>query len=423
MPNDAPPSRGGAIYSRISGALAIVAALLVPGQAGTSLLGNSESLTVQDMTAQAGIARVTNDNMGNSLALDYNNDGISDLLLSNHLVAPAELFRGQADGTFVKIQEFATADRHYCASADFNQDNLPDIYCSIGADKGTSSTKSNELWMQGFDGIFVSVPLAQGASDSTGRGRDVTTFDANRDGWADVFLGNDFPIEYPSQNRLFMNESGTELRDTSFTSQPGSGGICVNVADFNGDGWEDVFVCGRPNRLFVSRGGRSFVNKAQLLGLPKHHSFDGQWGDMDGDGKLDLVTVTSTQLLVSLWKGTGFVPAYQRTLQAGRNIALGDLDRDGALDVYVVQGRVKNAQGWLAGPNIPDLLLLADGSGFNFVEFDGLPQVTAGGGNEVTYLADYPAGPALLITNGGDGTYKLTGPRQLLVFGRGSLAQ
>lgn len=396
-------------------ALIMVSAAVTPGQFATSAESQSASLTVQDMATQAGIARVTNDNMGNSLSLDYNNDGVTDLLLSNHLIAPAELFRGEADGTFHKVQELPTSDRHYCASADFNRDGFADIYCSIGADKGTSSSKSNELWMQGPEGTFVSVPDAYGANDPTGRGRDVATLDVDNDGWADLFVGNGYGIDYPSPNRLYKNNLGLLFEDTVFTSKPGSGGICVNAADFNEDGWQDLFVCGRPHRLFVSSGGQYFADKTGILGLPKDHSFDGQWGDMNGDGRLDLVTVTDTKLLVSLWTGTAFVPAYQRSLQAGRNIALADIDQDGDLDVYLVQGRVKTTQGF-TGPNIADLLLLNDGSSYNFTEFADLPQVTKGGGNEVTYLPDYPAGPALLVTNGGDGSYSLKGPRQLLVF-------
>jgi len=353
--------------------------------------------------------------MANSLSFDYNDDGVTDLLLSNHLIAPTELFRGEADGTFHKVQEFPTSDRHYCVSADFNRDGLADIYCSIGADQGTSSSKSSEFWMQGPGGTFVSVPTAFGANDPTGRGRDVATLDVDNDGWADLFVGNGFGVDYPSPNRLYRNSHGLIFEDKVFSGQPGSGGICVTAADFNQDGWQDLFVCGRPNRLFVSRGGQYFDNRASTLGLPRDNSIDGQWGDMNGDGRLDLVTVTETKLLVSLWTGKAFVPAYQRRVQAGRNIALADVDQDGDLDAYLVQGRMKSPWGW-AGPNIADLLLLNNGSSYNFTEFPDLPQVKAGGGNEVTYLPDYPAGPALLVTNGGDGTYKLKGPRQLLVF-------
>lgn len=397
----------------LAGATGLALALPVPAQAAT--------LTATDVAGQAGVASTTNDSYANSLVFDYNRDGVDDLLLSNHMNAPAEIFRGNADGTFTLVQQLPVDDHHSCASADFNADGLPDFYCTIGADKGTATNKSNELWLQvpappPGGPTFVTVPGAWGANDAMGRGRDVAAGDFNNDGLPDLYVGNGFPVSStnPSPNRLFLNTGQSSFTDA--TAELGalkSGGICVVPGDYNGDGRLDVFVCGRNNHLYLNKGG-SFTDVAKKLALTQEWDNGAAWGDLNGDGHLDLVTVGNTALRVFLGTGTGFTNPYTVTLQAGRNVAITDADQDGHPDIYVVQGRPNNR-----GPNLPDLLLLGAGDGVTFTSFGGLPQVTAGGGNDVSVLSHFPNGnrPALLVTNGADGIYTFMGPRQLIEFG------
>ena len=370
------------------------------------------TVTATDVVASSGIAKTVNDSYGNSMVFDYNGDGVDDLLLSRHMNAPTELFRGNNDGSFTRTQTLPIADRHYCAAADFNGDGLLDFYCTIGAEKGTATNKSNELWLQVTGAAFVSVPGAWGANDPMGRGRDVAAADFNGDGRSDLLVGNGFPVSStnPSPNRLYLN-TGTSFTEASAElGAAKSGGICVVPGDYNSDGRLDVFVCGRNNHLYLSQGG-SYLDKAKAFGMTQEWASGAAWGDLNGDGHLDLVTVGEVRLRVFLGSGNSFANPYTLSLSAGRNVAVVDADQDGHLDIYVVQGRPGNR-----GANVPDLLLLGNGSGSVFNAAGGLPQATAGAGNDVAVLSHYNGRPALLVTNGADGISTFMGPRQLIAF-------
>lgn len=387
--------------------------LVGPVLLAPTVLPNAQaaSLSVVDAIADSGLAATVNDSMGNTVVEDFNGDGIDDLVMSQHQLAPGQVYRGAADGTFALVQELTTADRHGCASADFDRDGRPDLYCAIGAEHGRIANKSNELWLQDADGVLQLIPGAWGADDPSGRGRDVAVFDADLDGFPDLYVGNGYPNKFPSVNRLYRNVAGTGfIEDTSSAIPTTTGGLCAAPADFDQDGFTDLFACSGVLKLWHNDAGLGMTDVRASYPL-RRYALAADWGDLDGDGDLDLVTVAGNQVAGYLWTGATFVRAFAKPLQAGRDVALADVDQDGYLDLYVVQGRVPKTT-----VNVPDQLWLGTGTGATFTAATGLPQAEAGGGSDVAVLPDYSGRPALVVTNGGDGGTALAGPRQLLVF-------
>ncbi|HET7234984.1 MAG TPA: VCBS repeat-containing protein, partial [Actinomycetota bacterium] len=249
--------------------LALIA-FLIPIQppTGTPSHPTGGGLEVVDVAAEAGIDETTT-SWGLATS-DFDDDGLPDLFLGRHLEA-ARLYRNVGGGRFLEVEPgtFPARDRHDCAWADVDLDDLVDLYCSIGAEHGTA-TKANELWMQQPDHSFVDRATELGVADPYGRGRRVTFIDANGDAYPDLFVGNLYPRQddVPSPNRLFINRGGRfrEAPRFGLTEEVGAG--CAQAADFDDDGWEDLLVCGLDSlHLYRNRDGEGFHDVSGSVGV------------------------------------------------------------------------------------------------------------------------------------------------------------
>jgi hypothetical protein len=361
-------------------------------------------LVARDVAAWAGIARTVN-TAGENCVFDYNRDGVMDLFVSNHADAPWQLFRGTPQGQFVEtnVGTFPRRDRHGCATDDFNGDGRPDIYASIGACVGTCLAPK-ELWIQTSDGAFVDRAAEFGVTDPGGRGREPITLNANGDKWPDLFTGQARGVDYPSPNRLWLNVDGV-----GFVNPPGLpteeiGNQCVTAGDFDGDGYDELIVCSNNFRIYDNNGG-SWSDATVAVGMPTWGRPDAELADMNGDGRLDLVTVTGPRLEVNLNRSGRFPTTdYRLSITNGRDLAIGDADGDGDPDIYILQG---------SNATVPDLLLLNQGSGASYTNLSGLPQVTTGEGDRVEAIPGWKGTPraAFVVNNGFEGK---PGPRQLI---------
>ena len=152
-----------------------------------------------------------------------------------------------------------------------------------------------------------------------------------------------------------------------------TGGGCVG--DFNGDGWQDVFLVGggdAPDRLLINNGDGTFTDDALGWGVAASHLGIGASAtDFDGDGQLDIFVTSLGPINASptvgahrLYRntGTGFVDvavaagveASSSVIPDGFGSAWGDIDLDGDLDMFV-GGWMKNSNG--------DRLFLNNGDG------------------------------------------------------------
>ncbi|MDP9326693.1 MAG: VCBS repeat-containing protein [Actinomycetota bacterium] len=336
--------------------------------------------SASDVAAQVGLYQVTKSwsaNVG-----DFDADGDPDLMYVPHNESASRLYRNDG-GLFSEVfaGTFRRRDRHDCAWGDVNTDGRLDLYCSLGASSGTGYNPK-ELWIQQTGGGFVDRAVAYGVTDPYGRGRMATFIDVNHDPYPDLFVGNEYPRQdgIPVSNHLYINQEGT-----SFAAAPGFGldvevgGLCAQAADIDRDGWEDLLVCGQTGlHLYRNDGGTGFTEITGAWGVGSLASgfSNARLADFTGDGKLDLALVKQTSLVVLPQGASSFGPiSFQLALKAGRWIAAGDFQGDGALDLFVVQ-KCRN------GINDPDHLLLGDGTGASFSEV-ALPQTTQGCGDVV----------------------------------------
>jgi hypothetical protein len=129
-------------------------------------------------------------------------------------------------------------------------------------------------------------------------GSGVGLIDYDNDGWLDIYLVNGSTYDALSGKRkpphaaLFHNN-----HDGTFTDVAAKAGVTndrwgfgVAIADYDNDGWPDIFVCNfGKNRLYHNNHDGTFTDVGEKAGVTLGNWSDGAtWGDYDGDGRLDL---------------------------------------------------------------------------------------------------------------------------------------
>jgi hypothetical protein len=372
--------------------------------------------------------------------LDFDRDGLLDIFLVNQAAGAGyegvttpvrhegggpthRLYRQQEGGTFVDVTRGSGLDvtdvGQGVAVGDVNNDGFPDIYLACyGPDR---------LFLNRRDGTFADVTESAGI-DNLLWGTACVFFDFDRDGWLDLFVANyvDYhttrrcadpggPQEFcnpktfvGTPHKLYRNETGdliaqgasasetsqgVRFRDVSLSSgiaRKAGPGLGVVAADFDGDQWPDLFVAndGAPNFLWINHHDGTFAEEAVLRGCAYDLTGHAQAnmgiavGDIDGDGRLDLFVTHFQGEMNALYRNAaseGFEEcAVDRGLGAASlpytkwGTAFFDVDHDGDLDLAIVNGRVKRSEspsapgGWQSYAE-PNQLFLNDGSG-NFLE-------------------------------------------------------
>ncbi|MCB1034328.1 MAG: CRTAC1 family protein [Acidobacteria bacterium] len=261
------------------------------------------------------------------------------------------------------------------AVGDFDNDGRPDLY--------VTNFGSNQLWRNRGDGTFEDVTVASGADD-TRWSVPAVFFDYDRDGWQDLFVGNyvDFtvaghkrcttdlgqpnycgPLAYePQGDRLLHNRGDGTFEDVTGRagiSSPVGSALGALAADFDGDGWPDLFVAndGLPNHLWRNRRDGTFVEEALLAGAAVNSEgrpeagMGVSAGDLDNDGDPDLFLTHLDRETNTLYLNDGrgnfddasiasglAAPSLEST---GFGTGFLDLDNDGWLDLLSVNGAVK----------------------------------------------------------------------------------
>ncbi|QEH36034.1 FG-GAP repeat protein [Aquisphaera giovannonii] len=301
----------------------------------------------RDVGAQVGVNRFNQ--AGGAIMEDFDNDGLLDLAVSCYDTAqPLSIYRNRGDGTFEDRSEAAGVTGQlgglYCVQADYDNDGLMDIFITRGA-WFTSPIRPSLLRNKG-DGTFEDVTEAAGLMDPA-NSISASWADYDNDGWLDLFVC----CERQPQ-RLYHNR-----RDGTFEEVAARAGLHAgSAAPFVGKGsaWidadddddPDLFVNnleGAPI-FFRNNGDGTFADATREMGIagPMHGFSCWAW-DYDNDGRLDLFATSYAHTIADAVKGLMGEPHAVPTSKLLRNLGGGrgfeDRTAEAGLDgVYVCMG-------------------------------------------------------------------------------------
>ncbi|MHA4806843.1 FG-GAP-like repeat-containing protein [Flavitalea flava] len=186
---------------------------------------------------------------GGSIVDDFNNDGYPDIVLSSwSLTEPMRYYRNNADGSFTDVSD--SSGLGYLngglniMQTDYNNDGFKDIFVLRGGWKGRFGKNPNSLLRNNGDGTFTDVTKASGLL-SFHPSQTATWADFNNDGWLDLFIGNETtPNEEAHPCQLFINN-----KNGTFTEIAAKAGCAitkyvkgVTSGDYDNDGLPDIFL-------------------------------------------------------------------------------------------------------------------------------------------------------------------------------------
>jgi hypothetical protein len=303
------------------------------------LLGNGDGSFQAAQSFAAGSAPISLD------VADFTSDGKADLVVANATSSPSvSVLLGNGDGTFqAPIQTAVAGSISAVAVADFNGDHQPDLVVA-----GTfNSASSITLLLGNGDGTFQTGntyptdDLYQQRS-IVPNGRLLTTGDLNGDGKAGVAVCTVF-----NGIDVFLGNGNGTLKSRAEYAD-GFGSQAIAVADINGDGKVDLVTAGdlaRGASVLLGNGDGTF--QAPRTTDTATYAVAVAVGDVNGDGHLDLVTANNNgnDVSVRLGNGDGTFVSTPTPLAVGGSVVVGDLRNDGKLDVVGVgSAQVVNIQ-------------------------------------------------------------------------------
>jgi hypothetical protein len=306
--------------------------------------------TFEDVTERAGV-RGSGYSMGVA-AGDYDGDGQIDLYVTAY--GANTLYRNRGDGTFEDATKRAgVGGAGWSTSAgwlDYDRDGRLDLfvarymdwdfergnvfcgdprfraYCHPDNFKGAS----NLLFHQKADGTFEDVSVASKIADPGGKGLGVAFADFDADGWTDIFVAND-----SVRQSLYRNRGDGTFEDVALLAGAGYdengktfAGMGVDAADYDNDGYMDVFITTLSNEtypLFHNNGDATFTYVTGTTGVGQISLLYSGWGtrfmDADNDGWRDLF-VAQGHVLDTIEKTSSYLK-YRQTPLLMRNTGKG----------------------------------------------------------------------------------------------------
>ena len=289
------------------------------------------------------------------LWVDFDNDEDADLFVTT--LNKNLLFRNNGD---LEMEDVSTAygisslerDTYGAAFGDYDRDGWLDLYITDKDISGETDERAN-IFMRNENGErFKDVTLKTGTSDSSRAPLAVSFFDYNKDLWADFYIAQD----KRKVNSLFENTGeGNFIRTENTGAEVPMNGMCVSVADYNNDSWQDIYVTNTDegNILLRNNGAGTFDEVAEELGVTfNQFAWSASFMDVDNDGYQDLYVCNqwgeNKLYMNELGKGFTEIPEISTIEHIDRSSssAMGDIDNDGKLDFMVSNTHEYSSKLW-----------------------------------------------------------------------------
>jgi enediyne biosynthesis protein E4 len=328
---------------------------------------------------------------------DYDNDGWMDIfiLTGTRLTgAPPgdtnRLYKNNRDGTFTDVTEKAGLHHVGWANSvcvgDYNNDGFEDLFCTCYGE--------NKLYRNNGDGTFTDVTEHAGLAATEGKpawGAGCSFVDYDRNGYLDLFISyyirfdidsvpkpgenvncnwkgipvncgpRGLPPAFPGRRVMYRNNRDgtfTDVTEAAKLSGPGSSyGMTVVAADFDEDGWQDVYVAcdSTPSLLYMNNRDGTFREEGVLRGVAfnddgaEQAGMGAAIGDYRLSGHLDILKTSFSEDTSVLYRNDGHANFTDVTRASGLGIessytswgaGIIDLDNDGNPDIFIVAGSV-----------------------------------------------------------------------------------
>ena len=325
--------------------------IFVSGVYRNTLYHNNGDGTFTDVTEKAGLAQPPDKQFGplwsvGAAWVDVDNDGLLDLFVLSYLqwdvhkeptcsydgkpdychpkyygATPNQLFLNKGNGKFVDVSQEAGIRKHPGKAmgvgvADYDNDGRPDLF--VTNDKLFNSLFHNKGNLK-FEEVAFEAGVALPEHGNLVSGMGVDFRDINNDGAPDIFLvaldSETFPLYENDKKGGFVEITGKS--GISVLSNAMSG-YSANIADFDNDGWKDLFASRgdvqstamkdrrhieQLNTVFRNLGNgkwAALTEEAGFNALPPQRHRGAAYGDLNHDGKLDLV-VTALSAPAEIW--------------------------------------------------------------------------------------------------------------------------